>query len=226
MDDPRVVQGMRGQLADRARDLAAGTRPRGWKLGLGAPAVLERLSLSGPLVGYLTESRVLESPATCEISSWTRAAAEPEIAVHIGADVAPDADDATAAAAIAGLGPAIELVDFDQPMDDVEAILLGNIFHRHVILGAPSLSESDLVAHIAITGQPAQTIEDPLAVVGAPGGAVRHVASVLDAFGETLRAGDVIITGSVLLPPVSLTPGDLLEYRVGVDGEVLSLTLT
>ena len=36
---------------------------------------------------------------------------------------------------------------------------------------------------------------------------MRHVADVLAAFGERLRAGEIIITGSVV-PPLTLEPGE------------------
>ena len=68
--------------------------------------------------------------------------AEPEIAVHIGHDLAGGGDRAAAAAAIAALGPAIELADADLPFEDPEAILKGNIFQRHVILGEPDASRA------------------------------------------------------------------------------------
>ena len=36
---------------------------------------------------------------------------------------------------------------------------------------------------------------------------MRHVADVLAAFGERLRAGEIIITGSVV-PPLTIEPGE------------------
>src|SRR6267142_2230896 len=61
--------------------------------------------------------------------------AEPEVAVHIGRDVAAGADRATASAAIAGISPAIEIVDLHAPPEDPEKILSHNIYQRHVVLG-------------------------------------------------------------------------------------------
>ena len=36
---------------------------------------------------------------------------------------------------MAGLAPALELVDLDLPFDDLEPILAGNIFQRGVVFG-------------------------------------------------------------------------------------------
>jgi 2-keto-4-pentenoate hydratase len=43
---------------------------------------------------------------------------------------------------------------------------------------------------------------------------VRHVADVVAAFGERLRAGEIIITGSVV-PPLTIEPGeDAITFEV------------
>src|SRR5204863_27590 len=63
--------------------------------------------------------------------------AEPEVAIHLGRDVPARAGGEAARAAIAALGAAIELVDIDRPLDDLEAILAANVFHRAVVLGPP-----------------------------------------------------------------------------------------
>ena len=48
---------------------------------------------------------------------------------------------------------------------------------------------------------------DPQANTGDWIGIVRHVADVLAAFGERLRSGEIIITGSVV-PPLTIEPGE------------------
>src|SRR5688500_14653626 len=55
-NDPRIAKGMPVQLAARAKRIAAGERPLGWKVGFGAPAALAKFGLGGPLVGYLMEA--------------------------------------------------------------------------------------------------------------------------------------------------------------------------
>jgi 2-keto-4-pentenoate hydratase len=54
--------------------------------------------------------------------------------------------------------------------------------------------------------------------------AVAHLASHLAAFGETVRAGEVLITGSIV-PALAVAPGDQLRYRLEPLGE-LALTFT
>jgi 2-keto-4-pentenoate hydratase len=132
--------------------------------------------------------------------------AEPEIAVHIGSDLPGGGDRAAAAAAIAALGPAIELADADLPFEDPEAILKGNIFQRHVLLGERDPSRaggitSGLSARVYRRDAEVAQTANPEAATGKVVDIVRHVADLLAAFDERLSAGDVIIAGSVT-PPI------------------------
>jgi 2-keto-4-pentenoate hydratase len=211
-EDPRVVRGMKMQLELRRARLAAGDKALGWKVGFGAPAMLQQLQVSGPLVGFLTQNARVQSGASVSLAGWAKPVAEPEIAVHIGRDVAAGSDRDTAAAAIAGISPAIELVDVRTPPVNPELILGENIYQRHVVLGgtAPARAgaKSDgLTCRIMRHGKETARTSDPQANTGQWVEIVRHVADVLAAFGETLRAGEIIITGSVVAP-LALEPGE------------------
>ncbi|MGH9169030.1 MAG: hypothetical protein ACRD02_14505 [Acidimicrobiia bacterium] len=124
-DDPRIRAGMKSQLELRRRMIDEGARPIGWKVGFGAPAARERLSIMAPLVGFLTDATVLQSGARVSIGGWTRPVVEPEVAVHMAADLGEGADRDAVRAAIGGLGPAIELADVDLDLLEVEPILAG-----------------------------------------------------------------------------------------------------
>ena len=217
-DDPRVRRGMERQLDLRRRLIDDGARPIGWKLGLGTPAAMDRHAISAPLVGFLTDRGLRDHGAQIEISGWGKPTAEPEIAVHVARDVPSTAEPDAVAAAIGGLGVAIELVDLGA--GEVEEILAGDIFQRHVVLG-PAVADvalDDLRGAIVL-GDEGQYIGDPLALVGHPAAALTHLASHLAAFGETVRAGDVLITGSIV-PALPIAPGQRLEYRLEPLGEL------
>jgi 2-keto-4-pentenoate hydratase len=202
-DDPRIARGMTAQLAGRRARLAAGDRPLGWKVGFGAPAAMEKLKITGPLVGFLMRGALIPSGGTASLKGWVKPVAEPEIAIHIGHDVAGGGDRAAASAAIAALAPAIELADPDIPFEDPEAILARNIFQRHVIVGERSRAggaTSGLLARVLRRGVEAARTSDPEALTGKLADIVRHVADLLAAFGEKLSAGDIIIAGSVVAP--------------------------
>jgi 2-keto-4-pentenoate hydratase len=224
-EDPRVVRGMHAQLELRRARLDGGDAPLGWKVGFGAPAMLARLGITGPLVGFLTRGACIQSGASVSLAGWTKPVAEPEIAVHIGRDVAAGADRETAEAAIAGISPAIELADVTVPSEDPERILSGNIYQRHVVLAgagpARAGSAADgLTCRLTRRGSEFARTSDPQANTGEWVAIVRHVADVLAACGERLRAGEIIITGSVV-PPITIEPeDDAIAFAVDPIGRV------
>jgi 2-keto-4-pentenoate hydratase len=115
-------------------------------------------------------------------------------------------------AAIAGLGPAIELADLDHPPDDVETILAGNIYQQRVVLGAPDPARAGakvdgLVGRVIRRGIEAASTDKPQTLTGDIVGIVRHVADLLAVFGEQLKTNDVIIAGSIV-PPILPEPDE------------------
>ena len=214
-NDPRVKRGMQAQLARRAERMGAGEKPLGWKIGLGAPAAMANLGTSGPQVGYLLQSALLSSGAQVNVKGWTQPGAEPEIAVQIGSDVAPGSDAATARAAIAALMPAIELIDLDSAptAENLDTVLAGNMFQRHVLLGEGRRGggeTADLSAHVFRRGKLATEAADPEALTGKVPNLLVHLANTLNAFGESLKAGDIVICGSTV--PMPLIEPDETEF--------------
>lgn len=206
---------MERMLAQRFAVLESGGRTIGWKLGFGAPAWLEKFDLSGPLLGFLPESRSHPPGATVSCEGWVRAVVEPEIAVYIGRDVE---DPSRAAEAVSGLGAAIELADVDPPPDDLELTLAGNIFHRAVILGDPDpgLSTLDvgmLRARVHVDGSEVADTTDLEALTGNLSDILGHAAALLASAGERLRAGEVVIAGSVVAP-IEISPGTEVSYEL------------
>ncbi|MGZ5828889.1 MAG: hypothetical protein ACXWJW_10145 [Xanthobacteraceae bacterium] len=221
--DPRIARGMQVQLAARRARIERGDKPLGWKVGFGAPTAMETLKTTAPLIGYLMQSGRLKSGASVSLSGWIKPAAEPEIAITIGHDLPAGADVAAAAAAISKIAPAIELADVDLPFQDPEAILKGNIFQRHVILGNASrtgCSTAGLVGTVFRDGAESGRTADPETLTGKLVDIVRHVADLLGACGERLSAGDIVIAGSIL-PPILIKPEEKnLRYELSPIGEV------
>ncbi len=220
-DDPRISRGMAAQLLLRRQLLNAGHKPLGWKLAFGGPAAMERLHTSAPLVGFLMQGALLPSGSTLSLSNWKKPAAEPEIAVHLGKDLSAGADRPATMAAIAGLGPAIELADVDHPSEDVEGTLARNIYQRHVILGSNDSSRAGalldgLSCRVLRNCSEIARISGPEALQALTGDVidiVRYTANLLAAFGESLQAGQIIIAGSVI-PPLWVQPGEEIVFHL------------
>jgi 2-keto-4-pentenoate hydratase len=224
-DAPLIKKGMTAQLAKRRARIAAGEKPLGWKVGLGAPATLERLQLAAPIVGFLMQRALLLSGSTVSLNGYTKPVAEPEICVRMARDLPAGASADEAAAAVKEIFPAIELADLDPApaIDNLDAVLEGDIFQRHVVLCGntrASANTSGLTSRVFRRGKEANVTTDPEALTGKLPDIVAHVASTLAAFGEKLAAGDVIITGSIT-PPLTIEPDETeLVHALEPIGEV------
>ena len=201
-------------VALRADLIESGETMIGWKLGFGAPTWLEKFSIPGPLVGFLPASRRHAPGARVSVEGWRRAVAEPEIAVFLASDVD---DPGRVANAVAAVAPAIELADVHPPPEDLAEVLAGNIFHRGVILGDPESGRAGadiagLEAHVDRNGSE-EIVTDLEALTGELVSNLAHTARLLGAFGERLRAGDVVIMGSVT-PPLPIQPGTRIGFRL------------
>ncbi len=225
LNDPRIANGMRAQMTLRRKMLDGGARQIGWKVGMGAPASMERLKLTAPIVGYILDSAPLPSGATISLAGWVKPMAEAEIAVYLGHDLPGNADRETVRSSIAAIGPAIELVDVNGPNEDVEKVLAGDIFQRHVVLGPQDKSRAGakldgLSARVSRSGKNVPVPADLETNIGEIAGIVRHVADVTAALGDRLRAGQFIICGSLTAPMV-LEPGETgVDYALDPVGAI------
>ncbi len=209
-EDARIVAGSRRQFEERDRMLASGARRLGWKLGLGAPPALERWQLGGPVAGFLTDATLLESGAAQSVADWAGPVLEAEVAVRVGVD--PDGPF------VAAVGLAIELADLGSGKGDLVDILAGDVYHRRTILG-PLDSDPAIPASTVTVERNAEKIaaaDDPSELVGgSPDELADYLAHYLAGLGEELRAGDVIITGSVV-PLIPCADGG--QFRVSCPG--------
>ena len=122
---------------------------------------------------------------------------------------------------IAGLGPAIELVDIPalpSGPDDVPEVVATNIFHRGVAIGSSAAVESPAGATwtFSVDGEVVRegdASDYPIADM------VHVVADTLEAAGEHLDAGDRIIAGA-LAPPPDVQPGQRLRLDLGPLGAI------
>jgi 2-keto-4-pentenoate hydratase len=204
-DAPLIKKGMAAQLAKRGARIAAGEKPIGWKVGLGAPATMQKMGLTAPIVGFLMQRAQIASGGTASLKGYVKPVAEPEICVRMARDLQAGASADQAAAAVKEIFPAIELADLDPvpTPDNLDAVLEGDIFQRHVILCGDTragIGTSGLTSRVFRRGAETSVTTDPEALTGKLPDIVAHVANTLAAFGERLATGDVIITGSITPP--------------------------
>ena len=201
-----VSRGMRALLARRDAELEAGAVPVGWKIGFNTPAIQAHFGLTDAVVGYLFDSGVRPDGARVSLAGWGAPAVEVEVAVRVGAD-----------GEVAGLAPALELVDLDISFDDIEPVLAGNICHRAVIFGdeVPGVDPWAMVA----TVHKADDVVAEGRLVEDPATTAAFVRSYLASHGAALHEGDRIIAGSVVAP-VAVAPGHELRVSFGPLGRL------
>jgi 2-keto-4-pentenoate hydratase len=225
LDNPLIKNGLTAQLAKRRARIAAGETPLGWKVGFGAPAAMQRLGLAAPAVGFLMQSAILPSGGSTSFKGYTKPVAECEIAVRMATDLPGGTSGSDALAAVKEILAAIELADLD-PLptpDNLDAVLAGDIYARHVVLGGASRaggSVAGLTSRLIRRGAETASTTDPEALTGKLPDIVAHVANTLAVFGETLAAGDIIITGSITPPIMLETDETELTYALDPIGEV------
>lgn len=212
-----LVQGMQVQLHKWKCILESGHKRVGWKIGFNAVTDQERMGLPSPIVGFLTSESVLESGDIYKGKKAAKLMVEAEVAILIGQDISTGADRAQAAAAIEGFAPAIEIVDVARAPHDITSILEDNIFHETVIFGdvsrdIPDLAAKDISANVLVNGQVMQT-GDPSRYPEDISDVVSVVADTLAKQGESLQAGDWIISGSIT-KPIEVHTGDQVEVSL------------
>ena len=162
-----------GMLALRARRIAEGEQPIGWKLGFAGAR--GKLGVDRPLIGFLLESLRLEDRASVPIGDWTAPAFEAEIAVYVGEG---------------RIGPAIELADVDFPPEDAGRIMASNIYHRHVILGPARPAEpGEVTGRVERNGQEIAANDRPAELTGDVREVVRLTEEALAHHGVALQPG-------------------------------------
>ena len=208
--DPRLTAALEMQLRQWRALLSAGAQRIGWKLGRG-----KRESIGqGPVIGHLTSATQLEPGAVFDAQEVAALHADVEVAVMLARDVGPDSDLEEARDAIGGCGAALELVDLGSPPDDAQSIVAANVFHRAFVLGrlnAP-LPTAGAEGRLVLNGE----VRSSARASEVYPALVLHVAGLLGEMGERLRAGDCLITGSVVQVPIA--PGDHVIADLGALG--------
>jgi 2-keto-4-pentenoate hydratase len=169
------------------------------------------------------------SGGAVSVAGWAKAVLEPEIAVHLARDLPGGSGEPAAREAVGALGAAFELADIDFPPDDPEAILAANVYQRAVVLGPPMEAGaggdlSGVEARVFRDGAEVAHTADPEEMTGGIVELVGYLADLLDAFGEPLRAGDVVIAGTVV-PALEVAEGGEIRFELGPLGSV-DVTIT
>jgi 2-keto-4-pentenoate hydratase len=189
----------------------------GYKIGCTSAVMQEYLDIPHPCGGSVFARGVHESGASLRPVDFVRVGVECEIAVRLARDLAPSAAPFTAdavARAVEAYLPAIEIVD-DRYVDwqtlGVPTLVADDFFAAGCVLGKPVARSAapdllEVVGRAVVNGDEAGrgTGAD---VLGHPHHALAWLANHLAAGGKGLRAGQIVLTGS-LVKTVWLGAGD------------------
>ena len=192
-------------VQDRLREalLARGERVAGWKAGFTSRALQETYQVSEPVCAFLLASGVLTSGATIGADRFVKPAVEAEVAFVMKHDLAgPGVTAARALLAVEGALAALELIDFRHSGKAVGTdVIADGVYAKAIVLGGAltPLTGLDLALEGLVYEQNGAMVATATAaeVLGTPLNSLAWIANHLGARGLTLRAGDVVMSGSV-----------------------------
>lgn len=214
------------QSAWAERQVAAGARIVGRKVGLTNPAVQKQLGVDQPDFGVLLDTMACPADIPVDIARTLQPKIEGEIAFVLGHDLtAPVIGPVEVADATAHVVAALEIVDSRIAAWDIGIVdtVADNASSGLFVLGEQhvGLGELDLPAclmtlrrddEVVSTGSGAACLGDPLV-------AVAWLATTARDHGRPLRAGEIVLSGA-LGPMVPVAPGDGFHLRISGLGEV------
>ncbi|QOG16061.1 MULTISPECIES: 2-keto-4-pentenoate hydratase [Bradyrhizobium] len=201
----------------------------GWKIAATSEAGQKHINVAGPLAGRIMSDTVIADGGTASMKGNEMRVGEPEFAFRMGHDLPPRAASYSVdevLAAVESLHPAIEIPDsrFADFASAGEAQLIADNACAHLfVLGAATSANwraIDLVderPQITLRGQ--HYTGHGKNVLGDPRVALAWLANELRGLGITLRAGEVVTTGTCH-PPLPIQAGDYFAVDFGVLGKV------
>jgi 2-keto-4-pentenoate hydratase len=192
-------------VQDRLRErlVADGERVIGWKAGFTNAGLQKTYGVAEPVCGFLLGSGVLSSGAEVPMSRFGALVVEAEVAFVMRSDLAgPGVTPPRALQAVEGALPALELVDFRMSGKPIASdVVADGVFAKAIVVGTMltpvthlDLALEGLVYELSGTIAATNTAAE---VMGGPGNSLAWIANHLGSRGLGLRAGDIVMTGSV-----------------------------
>jgi 2-keto-4-pentenoate hydratase len=218
-----------GYAIQAESERACGGKLFGWKIAATSEAGQKHINVEGPMAGRILPETVLPDGGTASMAGNEMRVAEPEFAFRMRTDLPPRASAYRVQEVLDAVGtlhPAIEIPD-SRFADFVSAgapqIIADNACAHLFVLGAPTTSNwraLDLAEERpVITMRGKQFIGHGRNVLGDPRIALAWCANELRQLGLTLRAGEVVTTGTCH-PPLPIQSGDLFAADFGSLGKL------
>src|ERR1700761_6799287 len=201
----------------------------GWKIAATSEAGQKHINVAGPMAGRILAETVIPDGGTASMAGNDMRVGEPEFAFRMAVDLPPRPQPYTVQEVLDAVGtlhPAIEIPDsrFSDFVSAGAAQIIADNACAHLFVLGPATSANwrtlDLVEHkpvIALRGK--QYVGHGKNVLGDPLKALAWLANELRQLGVTLKAGQIVTTGTCH-PPLPIQSGDLFEADFGSLGKV------
>lgn len=207
-------EGYRVQLGLMERRVAAGGRHVGWKVGLTSEAMQRQFQVHEPVFGFMLDDAPHPSGTAFDFESLIQPGVEVELCLVLGEDlVGPGIDAAAARAAVAAVYPALEIAETRGDFTAYLSVALAeNIQQKYIVLGPetrplpPDLDLAAVQARVTMNDTEVAAASGA-AVLGDPLHSVAWLANKLPEYGQRLRAGQLVMSGS-LTRQFALARGD------------------
>lgn len=194
-----IEQAYEIQARSLARRYARGERRIGIKMGFTSRAKMAQMGVADMIFGRLTDRMLIETGGSISRARFVHPRVEPEVAFLLGRPLEGRVDPMTAQAAVAGIAPALEIIDsryrdFKFSLTDVIA---DNSSSSALVIGPwsdPGAHLGNLGLQLEIGGV-ARQIGSTAAILGHPIFSLVAAARLVAERGETLRAGDIVMAG-------------------------------
>lgn len=204
----------------------AGAGIAGWKVGLTSKAMQQMLGVDQPDFGHLLDNMRIDEGQDIEAAALIWPRAEPEIAFQLKADLrGPGVTAAQVLEATDYLIPALEVIDSrvrDWKIKLCDTIADNASCGRFVLGRARTpprgLNVKLIGMNYYVNGELVSTATSA-AVLGNPAEAVAWVANVIAPYGHYLRAGQIVMPGS-LVAAVDAKPGSHIRAEFDHIGSV------
>jgi 2-keto-4-pentenoate hydratase len=183
--------------------VSAGARVAGHKIGLTSAAMQEQMGIHEPDSGFVLADMVTPSGGRLSVDDFMNPRIETEIAFRLGRDLAAHSDMDTVRSAVSEVFLAFEILDIAFTSWDIALVdsIADNAACAGVITGSAvpfdpvwDLAAEQITARangeVAATGEGRDILGDPLR-------ALAWLTDRLPILGTTLRAGDIVLAGSV-----------------------------
>ena len=217
------------QLINIRLRLEAGLTTVGHKVGLSSKAMQEMMGVDEPDYGHLLSDMACFEDVPVDTSRYLLPRVEPEVGFILGADLpGEDCTEADVLAATEAVAPALELIDsriVEWKIGLVDTIA-DNASSAGFVLGAGRIkpTDIDLLTIPCVLRRNDEVVGEGRsdAILGNPVTSVAWLARKVASFGVRLKAGHVILPGSVTRA-IDARPGDVFHADFGGLGPV-SLT--